>query len=85
MRLLQRREILSIVNPQYGFLKADYLNPNLRQRNKTVDLASSKTQIKDESVLTTDINAKLIFIYNWLMIISADLYCAIIFVLANFF
>jgi hypothetical protein len=85
MRLLQRREILSIVNPQYGFLKADYLNPNLRQRNKTVDAASSKTQIKDESVLTTDINAKLIFIYNWLMIISADLYCAIIFVLANFF
>lgn len=87
--MMRRSVKLSILNPQYAFLKVDFQNPNLahlelKVMNTSEELrkvSNTKTAYK---IIPSNIYIKLIWMKEWFLLIPVDIYCITVVVITGF-
>ncbi|MDM5248724.1 hypothetical protein [Lysinibacillus sp. G4S2] len=84
---------MSILNPQYAFLKSDFYNPNLTQAELKVENISEEVRKNNELVGNTKIALKIIppnvyiklnRMIGCFLLIPIDIYCIAALVVAEF-
>ncbi len=90
---IRRSVKLSILNPQYAFLKADFHNPNLTQAEQQVENISEGVRKNNElvgntkialNIIPPNVYIKLHWIIGCLLLIPIDIYCVTALVVAKF-
>ncbi|KGR84795.1 hypothetical protein CD30_19245 [Ureibacillus massiliensis 4400831 = CIP 108448 = CCUG 49529] len=84
---------MTISNPQYAFLKADYANPNLNQalwesedsseiKNEYVFTPSTRTNTMYQ-IIPTNVYLKVNSLLPFLISLPVDIYCIVLFMIGE--